>query len=193
MVRIRQGRLDEANPHLSEAIRRDPNLAAKLSPLGLALADEGKWSEAAYCFAIASQVFPHVAELRFNRGLALQEQGHSEEAKREYDEGLRLDPQWPRQAAQAAWTLATHPDSTRRQATAAVLRARQACQATGGRDPRYLDVLAAALAEAQQFDEATRTAEQALERARSGGQSDLALQIQDRLELYRNRKPFRDN
>jgi hypothetical protein len=54
-------------------------------------------------------------------------------------------------------------------------------------------VLAAALAEAGHFDEATRTAEQALEAAQSSGQSDLARQIQNRLELYRNRKPFRDN
>ncbi len=55
-----------------------------------------------------------------------------------------------------------------------------------------LDTLAAAYAEAGHFDEAVATARKAVELAAAAGQNTLAGQIEARLQLYRQQKPFRD-
>ena len=54
-----------------------------------------------------------------------------------------------------------------------------------------LDVLAAAHAEAGQFDDAVRVAEQAIELAGQKNQEREASVVQRRLNLYRNGKPYR--
>jgi hypothetical protein len=57
---------------------------------------------------------------------------------------------------------------------------------------RSLDVLAAALAENQRYDEATAAATQALTLAKQSPSKDQAAEISRRLDLYRSHQPFRD-
>ena len=90
-----------------------------------------------------------------------------------------------------ALALATHPDPQARSGAVALLLARQACRAPGGRTPEALDALAAALAETGQFEEAARTAREAAALARAEGNSELAAGLEQRQRLYEARQPYR--
>jgi hypothetical protein len=85
--------------------------------------------------------------------------------------------------------LATNPNPRGRSAALAVLEAEQVVEAAGTDDPAFLDILAAAYAEAGRFPDAIAAAE----RARTvAGQTTLARRIEQRLELYRRQQAFRE-
>jgi vacuolar-type H+-ATPase subunit B/Vma2 len=58
-------------------------------------------------------------------------------------------------------------------------------------DAETRDRLAAAYATANRYRDAVQVAEEALAAALDGGRSKLADQIRARLDLYRQRKPYR--
>jgi hypothetical protein len=68
--------------------------------------------------------------------------------------------------------------------------AEQLCSATGFQQPAALDVLAAAYASAGRFPDAVETAQKAEELAHTFPK--LARQIQERLNLYRENRPYRE-
>jgi uncharacterized protein len=88
----------------------------------------------------------------------------------------------------AAWLLATSPISELRDASAAVEFARKATALTKRKDPRALDTLAAAYAEAAQFAKAIGTEKEAIALA---DEEDQKKEFQSRLKLYQARSPFR--
>ena len=84
----------------------------------------------------------------------------AEEARRQYRQGLTLDRDWPERAAEQAWHAATSPGSETPLPEKTLQLARQACEATEpNTPPRYLDALAAAYANAGQFEQAAATAQ----------------------------------
>ena len=91
-----------------------------------------------------------------------------------------------------AWLLATCPRAEVRNGREAVRLAKDVCLATNHQDSNLLDTLAAAHAEAGQFDKAVVVARQAVEQATSQGSDALAQEIGQRLELYESRQPYHD-
>jgi tetratricopeptide (TPR) repeat protein len=67
----------------------------------------------------------------------------------------------------------------------------RASELTGHQNAGFLDTLAATYAAAGQFDQAVTTAEKALRLASANQADDLANHIRQRLELYRQGKPYR--
>jgi tetratricopeptide (TPR) repeat protein len=191
-VLLSQGKAEEAAEHYRQAVRLAPHLAPVQNNLGAALLQLAAWPQAADAFAQAVRLAPEQAEYRRNLAFALHKQGRLQAAQAEYQASLRLDPRWPRAALQEAWELATHPDAARRDGRSAVLQAEQVLQAEGDRAV-VLDVLAAALAEAAQFDQAVAAAQRAMRQARQAGQGALAQDVQTRLTLYQKRQPYRAN
>src|SRR5262249_9763338 len=112
-------------------------------------------------------------------------------ARSEYQEATRLTPSWPADYDRGAWFLATHPDPARRNGPRAVELAETACEATAGRDPRFLRTLAAAYAQTGRWDRAAEAAAAALRLAESDGPKELAPVIQDHLRRYRAHEPPR--
>jgi protein O-mannosyl-transferase len=91
-----------------------------------------------------------------------------------------------------AWLLATDPDSKSRDGTEAVQLAERACALTDRRIPALLDTLAVAYAEAGDFAHAISTIEEALNLARSVGDSD-AIKISERIfASLRGNLPYRE-
>ncbi len=90
-----------------------------------------------------------------------------------------------------AWVLATCPEAKFRNGRRAVELATQVCAATGNQVPALLDSLAAAYAEAGDFDNAVRTATRALELTRRDAASS-APAIEARLRLYKAGRPYRE-
>ncbi|MFQ5413327.1 MAG: hypothetical protein ACE5E6_02605, partial [Phycisphaerae bacterium] len=86
--------------------------------------------------------------------------------------------------------LATAGDAALRDGGEAVRWATHASEARGGNDPSALRTLATAYAEARRFDDAVETAEKALRLARLAGAPPLAADIDRRITLFRQEKPY---
>ena len=86
-----------------------------------------------------------------------------------------------------AWTLAVH-DGGEEAVREAVAFSEESVSRLGPRDAEALDTLAAAYAAAGRYSDAQRTAQQALDHAKS----ELAAPIAARLALYREGRPYRE-
>ena len=94
-------------------------------------------------------------------------------------------------ASNLAWVLATSPRGTDRDGGKAVRLAEWACNATAYKSPPLLDTLAAAYAEACQFEQAISTTLRAIEIVRKNPNASTA-SLESRLKLYRAGKPYRE-
>jgi hypothetical protein len=90
-----------------------------------------------------------------------------------------------------AWLLSTSPDPEARNGAEAVGLVSAVAQRA--QNPRILDVLAAALAEAGRFEQAADAAARAARLADAGRQPGLAERIRAREAVYRTGQPFREN
>jgi tetratricopeptide (TPR) repeat protein len=90
-----------------------------------------------------------------------------------------------------AWILATHSDPDLRNPPEAINLALRACEIANYQNPRFLDTLAAAYAAADRFEDAVPTAQKALKIIAATDNKELTQNIQDRLDLYKQKKPFR--
>ena len=187
-----QGKVDEAVREYRRALDLDPRLAAAHNSLGSVLGAQGRMKEAATQFREALRVEPGDAEAQNNLGLALRALGEGNEALPHFQEALRLRPDWTAPMNEIAWILATDPDGRVRKPAEAVRLAEAAAERTARREPVVLDTLAAAYAAAGDFDRAAATAREATALAASSGSAALAGEVTKRLELYRQKKPFRE-
>jgi protein O-mannosyl-transferase len=185
------GDMAGADKSLATTAQLDPENPDAFAQLGTVLTLEGKMEAAAAAYRRAIALEPGVAKLYFDLAYALAEHGRAQEAREAYGQALRLDPTLPEYAERGAWMLATNPDARLRTGAQALRLAKQACQATAYERPEYLDTLAAAYAEAGQFDEAQAIARRALNLLK-GGPADRVEAVTGRLALYRKHKPYRD-
>jgi tetratricopeptide (TPR) repeat protein len=186
-----QNRIDEAVGECRAALAADPTWAPAYYHLGCARARRGEDEEAAACFRKALELNPSSTEAHCALAHVLARLGQSGPARSEYQEATRLTPSWPADFDRGAWFLATHPDPARRNGPRAVELAETACEATAGRDPRFLRTLAAAYAQNGRWDRAEEAAAAALRLAESAGPKELAPVIQDHLRRYRAHEPPR--
>lgn len=91
-----------------------------------------------------------------------------------------------------AWLRATCGDPKVRDGDEAVQLAKRAVELSSSNDAESLDTLAAAYAEAGQFVDAVAIAKQAMGLAESSAVRKLAKEIEARLRLYEQGKPYRE-
>jgi tetratricopeptide (TPR) repeat protein len=147
-------------------------------------------SETLFRRALAVTRNNHVAHAHL--GDALLAAGNPREAAAQWEQTLRLAPDFLEAANNLAWLLATTPDATVRDPARALevgLRARAIAERPGAAsDPErasVLDTLAAAQAAAGRFADAAGTAALALALAERAGDAELARELRERLALYR--------
>src|SRR5439155_19195896 len=121
------------------------------------------------------------------RGKGWEAKKKFDKAVKDYEDAIKLDPQDPRIYAFRAWMLATCPDEKYRDGKKAVELAKKAVDLAKMPNGEYAEALAAAHAEAGNFDEAVSVQERALEDATLKNDADA----RRRLELYRDKKPYR--
>ncbi len=122
-------------------------------------------------------------------GTAFSEVGEFELALNYYDEAIRLDPDNAAAYNNKAWPQSTGPEEDLRDGAQAVLDATRAVELEDS--PMYRDTLAAAYAEAGDFERAVDEQERAVEEFEEGGDEANAAGAQTRLELYRQDLPYR--
>jgi hypothetical protein len=102
---------------------------------------------------------------------------------------VRLDPQHAGAHKQLAWLLATGPGRLR-DGKQAIEHATRACVLTKWKAPACIATLAAAHAEAEQFDRAIEFERKAL--SDRDYEKRFGKAGQERLALYERKKPYRD-
>jgi len=135
---------------------------------------------------------PGYAIIHNNLGVAYYEQGKSTEAIRQWETAVKLAPDYPDALNNLAWMLATSEAIKSRDAERAIKLAEHAYQLSEKKPAERLDTLAVAYAAAGQFDKAVQAAQKAMELAFKAKRTGLANEISNRLELYKNRKAYRE-
>lgn len=182
---------DTAIQYFSEALHIDPLNADVHSNLGNALAMKGYFDKAALHFNKALKINPDHADAHNNLGLVLTKQGKIQAAVSHYAEALRVQPNYLKSLNNLAWLFATHKNPEIRNGARAVTLAEHACNITGYKQPAVMDILAAAYAEAGNFDKARLVAQEALKLLNSNGNHVLKERIEKRLQLYQSDHPYR--
>lgn len=131
-----------------------------------------------------------------NRAVAYHKKSLYREASADYHDAVRLDPNFAHGHNALAWLLATCPEADIRDGKRAVEHAKRACELTNWKQPEGFDTLAAAHAEAGDFDEAGRWQKRALDSSAFGSREPDREQVLQkarlRLSLYQERKPYRE-
>ncbi|MCX8092124.1 MAG: tetratricopeptide repeat protein, partial [Verrucomicrobiae bacterium] len=186
------GRDAEALEQAREAVRLQPGYPTAHYVLANLLLKQNDRRAAREHYLRALESRPDFAEAHYQLGiLALMEQ-NAAEARQRLGQALRYRADWPEALNNLAWLLATHPNPNLRNGPEALRLAKRAVELAGHPQPEQLDTLAAAYAEAGDFASAVATAHKALEVAQRSGQDTLATGIATRLQLYAQRRPYRE-
>jgi len=141
----------------------------------------------------AIAIAPGLVSAHYYLGASLyRSQANAQEALTQWQEALRLQPDFVLAMDAAAHALAASPDASVRNGTAAVKLAQQAVQLSHAGNPAYLDTLAEAYAEAGRFPEAITAAHQALDLATRQHLERLMEGLDTRIKLYEAQQPYRD-
>lgn len=92
LVRLRQGRAQDAKPLLLQALAQRPGHAAALVNLGLVLMHDGQLEQAAGALEAALRSEPENVHAHINLGVALARLGRFDGAAAQFEEALRLAP-----------------------------------------------------------------------------------------------------
>ena len=136
----------------------------------------------------AIAIRPEFAAAFAQRGAAHSKLQQFAEALADFRAAVTLEPQEPSFNNALAWLLATCPDADIRNGADAVIHASKACELTGQAVMGYCDTLAAAHAEAGQFEQAVTLQELVLTNIPADEQADY----QHRLQLYQAHQPYRE-
>ncbi len=180
------GRFDKALADFTAVIDRGVRHPAVYTNRGLVRYGKQEYDLALIDFNAAIALDDRYAPAWDAGGAAREAMGDFAKAIANYKQAVDVDSNFDRGHNNLAWILATHPDPQIRNAENAVRHATKACDLTSYSDAGYLDTLAAAYAEAGQFDQAIKRAKEAIEKA----STEEKAAIQARLELYESGKTF---
>jgi tetratricopeptide (TPR) repeat protein len=184
----RQGKLQAAGGHYAEALRLNPDYIAAHNNMGVALNHQGKFEAAEAHFAHVLRLDPKYGEAYNNLGVALASQSKFKAAARCYAEALGLNPNSAEAYNNLALIMGTCPEAQYRDGGKAVEIASRACELTKWKSSEFLNTLAAAYAEAGDFDAAVTWQMKAIGLLKDERQRD---DYHARLVLYQSKEPYR--
>jgi tetratricopeptide (TPR) repeat protein len=183
---------DGAIWHLKEAVRLQPNYPKAHYNLGRLYIGKGEFDRAIEHLQKTVAVERDHAGAWSGLGDVFLVKGKARKAIGCYERALDLAPESPDSWSGLGWILATCPDASLRNGERAVQLSTKGVGLSERKDPFALRTLAAAYAEAGQFDQATAVARQALELALTQSNSDLAGKLRLEIDLYQTKLPLRD-
>jgi len=189
---LESGNYEKARQYFDTAIRGDPKEWPPYFSRALVFAHEQKWALAAQDLNTVLQFRPTNYLAAIFRGWMNERLGNYKSSLADYDRLLSVRPLPLTRALtlnSRAWLRATCPNASFRNAKQAIADARAACNLTSWAKPDHIDTLAAAYAEAGDFDSAVRFEQQALAHER---EEEDRKGYEYRLSMYQARHPFRD-
>ena len=186
------GRHGESLAEYREAVRLRPDIAFLHNAAGGQLAALGQFADALKEFSEAGRLNPKDAEPHLETAGVLFQLGRDAEAVEELRAAYRLEPENFQILAGIAHFLAANENAAARDGKFALLLAIKANELAGRSQPMVFDVLGMACAESGDFTNAQLCAQNALDLA-AAAQLKNTEQISQRLELYKNNRPWRES
>jgi tetratricopeptide (TPR) repeat protein len=191
----KKGEHDKSTADLTESVRLDPNMAASsYRNRGRVDFNKGEYDKAIANLTEGIRLNPKEAMWYHDRGSAYLNKRDYDKAIADFTEAIRLDPNYALTHNDLAWLHATCPDEKYRDGKKAVENTDKACQLTEGRDWSFTDTLAGAYAENGDFEKAKELESKAIELAvtNKSATEKVKAEMASRLELYKQRKPYRE-
>jgi len=182
-----RGEYDEAITNYAQAIKLKADDYDSYLRRGHAYRQLRKFDEALADYDRAARLAPDKVEPLLSRGDIRRRLGQWQLAAEEYRRAVALDHRSGRAYQSAAWFLATCPVDGYRNADLAVQAAEKAVELDGEADVKYLDTVAAAYANAGQFDKACQMLARIIASAPEGAEA-----YRQRLQLYQKQQPYRE-
>ena len=183
--------LDKALADYNEAIRLNPTSNRTYYRRGNAWFAKKELDKALADYTEAIRLNPKDHWSYLNRGFVWVAMSELDKALADYNEAIRLDPTFSLAYWGRAWLWATCPEERFRDGAKAVESATRACELHEWKVARFVSTLAAACAESGDFEAAVKWQQKALELL-SMNEDQARNDYDARLELYRSRKPYRD-
>ncbi|MEQ8209213.1 MAG: tetratricopeptide repeat protein [Lacipirellulaceae bacterium] len=184
---VQAGKLDLAAADYESALKIDSSLTAAHVGLGRLHHARGNLTKALQHFDQALIGEDAAAEVFCSRADLNSDLGRYDAALTDYAKAVELNPEFAHAYRNGAWLLATCPDERFRDAQNALEGAQQALACGYGERHVALDTLAAAQANAGQFQQAVQTLKQAIAQA----PQEAAASYHHRLARYQAGLPFR--
>jgi len=188
-AQLRQGNIALALADLDEAIRVNPAEAYFYMWRGSVLIATNQLDKALADVNHAIELKPKEALFYSLRGFLYTKQESYQKAVQEFERAIALNPGGQEGYNNLAWLRATCPSGEFRDGPEAVRLATKAAELTRFSLAPIVDTLAAAYAEAQDFEKAIKYQKSCLELI-AGSKSKPNDEMRSRLELYQNHKPF---
>lgn len=193
-VRELRGEFESALKDYADAMRLAPKSPIPYLLRAVIWGEKNEFDKAMNDYAVAMRLDPQNSSLaHFNRGLLEQKWGDYENALKDYTEALRLDPKSAGALACRARIRATCPDASLRDGKLALAEATKACVMSHWGTEAWIDTLAAAYAETDDFAEAVKWQQKAVDmlgKSKSGMYKPE--ESKARLELYQSGQPYRE-
>jgi len=189
---LESGYWDHAIRHLDTALKSHPSDTKILMTLGNLHAQQQQLELAVGRYQEVLAIAPQHEDARFRMAVTIYSQGNFRVAVEQLRKVLEIQPKSIVAINSLSWILATCVDDSIRNGEEAVRLAEEMNKATEHRDPRLLDTLAAAYAEAGRYEDAIRVVRAALELIGEQGISKLGGKLESRLLLYQENRPVRE-
>jgi tetratricopeptide (TPR) repeat protein len=188
IARGHHGDCDGAVADLTEVIRLEPSDAHAYHMRAHVWLVAKQFEKAIVDFTGAMRLDSKYADAYYGRGMAWHRLHHYEKAVTDYTEAIRLEPTFAKAHDALAWLRATCPDGHYRDGRRAVEDATRACELNGWKAGHSMRTLAAAYAEAGDFEKAIQWHEKGREPWPSG---KTWTEWTERNRLYKEKKPYR--
>ncbi len=186
---LSSGRDDLAIEQFSAAVHGDPTYVQARLQLAHALRRRAQFAQALREYTQAIEADPRLAEARFGEAVTLVHLKRYGEARDRLDASVRLHPERDEFGLALARLLAAAPDDRVRDGGRALTLAQAVVARRDTVDSH--EVVAMALAETGQYDEAAKWQRDAIAAADRAGHHDAARTMADNLTLYTRRQPCR--
>jgi tetratricopeptide (TPR) repeat protein len=183
-----KGDHDKAISDYSEAIRFNPKLVEAYYNRATAYETKGDYDKAIANYDEAIRLNPKLVQAYNNRGGDYEAKGDYAKAIADYDEAIRVDPKYAVGCNNLGWLLGTCPQPQFRDGKKAVEYATKACELTDWKMLTFVDTLAAACAEAGDFERAVKWEKKYLETPKLSEKATT--DAKGRLRLYESHQPY---
>jgi tetratricopeptide (TPR) repeat protein len=188
-IRETRGEHDKAIEDYSEAIWLEPVAISAYYHRGLVWHSKKEYAKAIVDYNVVLRLDPRNVAAYNSRSLARRAMKEYSRAVADCDEAIGIAPDDPAAYDHRAWIWATCPDARQRDGKKAVESATKACELTGWKNAGYLATLAAACAEAGDFESALKWQTRANSLVSDPAERRTGA---ERLKLYQERKPCRE-
>ena len=191
-VFLKTGKFGLAISNYQNSLELNPDQPQVLTDMGKSFLANQQPELAAAEFEQALRLQPDNSAAEFGLGTIEAGAGRVAGAIQHYRRAIGDDTNSVIALNNLAWALATTADAHLRNGAEAVQLAQRACQLTRYQTTIFIGTLAAAYAEAGDFDRAVATAHQACDVAAKNGQPELLAKNQQLMKLYRAHQRVRE-